>query len=283
MIQVKLPHWIKPHLFQDKNFNQLSEKELLDLKTRLANFRATDPDVSVVIPAYNEENNIYRTLSSLANNITTQKVEIIVINNNSTDKTQAVLDNLGVRSYFQPLQGIAYARQLGLQHAKGKYHLCADADTFYPPQWIDLMTKPMIKDKNVVVVYGRYSILPPKGHGRFGLWVYEKMTGILFRIRRSRGHNEFINVLGFTMGFITELGRTKNGFDVKAVRKFNNAKDSNDFTEVSEDGTMALKLMTEGKFKMITDDRARVVTSPRKLLDDGSITKAFWNRLKKHI
>jgi cellulose synthase/poly-beta-1,6-N-acetylglucosamine synthase-like glycosyltransferase len=280
MPQLRLPHWIKSHLFINKNYDQLSAIELSELRLKLRKFQSEKPDVSVVIPAYNEENNIYRTLSSLASNLTTLNVEIIVINNNSTDRTQEVLDALGVRSYFQPQQGIAYARQLGLAHAKGKYHLCADADSLYPPLWIEIMTRPLIREPNLVCVYGRYSIMPPANQGRFGLFLYESLTGLLFRMRRK--NKEFINVLGFNMGFVTELGRQVKGFHVKEVRKFNNAQDSQDYTEVSEDGTMALLLAEVGRLKMVTDKQARVFTSSRKLMDEGSIAKAFWSRIKKH-
>jgi glycosyltransferase involved in cell wall biosynthesis len=251
-----------------------------ELRFKLRKFQSDKPDVSVVIPAYNEENNIYRALSSLASNLTTLNVEIIVINNNSTDRTQEVLDALGVRSFFQPRQGIAFARQMGLAQAKGKYHLCADADSLYPPHWIEIMTRTLMTKKNVVCVYGRYSILPPANQGRLGLFLYESLTGLLFRMRRK--NKEFINALGFNMGFVTELGRNKNGFVVREVRKFNNARDSKDYTETSEDGTMAMLLAEEGSLKMVTDRQARVFTSSRKLMDEGSIAKAFWSRVKKH-
>jgi glycosyltransferase involved in cell wall biosynthesis len=280
MPQLTLPSWLQSHLFANKKYGALSEIELAELRFRLRNFQSDQPDVSVVIPAYNEENTLYRTLSSLAANLTSLRVEIIVINNNSTDRTQEVLDALGVRSYFQPRQGIAFARQLGLAQAKGKYHLCADADSLYPPLWIEIMTRTLLRQPEVVCVYGRYSLLPSPNQGRLGLVLYETLTGILFRMRRK--NKEFINALGFNMGFITELGRAQKGFEVQQVRKFNNAIHSKDYTETSEDGTMALLLGRVGKLKMVTDPQARVFTSSRKLLEEGSIAKAFWSRMKKH-
>lgn len=280
MSRFSIPKWVHQHSFHVNNLDSVPANLFEQLKHRLTKFNVEDPEVSIVIPAYNEEKNLLQTLSSLSEIKTKYKTELIVVNNNSTDRTQEVLDSLGVKSCFQPLQGIAYARKMGLEMAAGKYHLCADADTLYPPDWVELMVKPMIENREIVGVYGRYSILPPQGHGRFGLWIYELMTGILFRLRKNQ--REFINVLGFNMGFITEIGRDKKGFDVKEVRKFNNSKNSKEFTEMSEDGVMAIQLMTVGKLKMVTDPRARVYTSSRKLLDDGSIAKAFINRLKKH-
>jgi glycosyltransferase involved in cell wall biosynthesis len=275
-----LPGWLAPHLFKGKKFSDLSAAELTDLQTRIAKFKEEQPDVSVVIPAWNEENNIFRTLSSLSANQTNWKVEIVVINNNSKDNTQAVLDEIGVRSYLQPVQGTPHARQMGLEKARGKYHLCADSDTFYPPKWIDLMVKPMVEDTGITGVYGRYSFIPPEGQGRFGLWLYENFTGILVQIRKRK--REYLNTLGFNMGFVTEIGRETGGFKVSQVRMFDNAAGSDYFVDEAEDGTMAVNLKKKGRLKLVLDPKARVFTSPRRLMYDGGIWAAFKNRFKSH-
>lgn len=277
----KLPGWLDQHLFVNKNFSDLSEAELDDLKSRLSKFNHDDPEISVVIPAWNEENNIYRALSSLASNVTNYKVEVIVINNNSTDGTQNVLDRLGVKSYFQPIQGISFARQMGLDKAKGKYHLCADSDTFYPPKWVELMTRQMIKNSNIVGVYGRYSFIPPAGDSRLNLWFYEKITGVLIRIRKY--NREYVNVLGFTMGFVTALGRDSSAFAVNNVRKFDNALGSETHVEESEDGRMAVNLKKKGSLKLITQNGARVFTSSRRLTSEGGILSSFLRRIQLHF
>ncbi len=238
------------------------------------------PEVSVVIPAWNEADNIFRSLSSLAATNTTRKVEIIVINNNSTDNTQIVLDKLGVKSFHEPKQGISYARQLGLMVAKGHFHLCADSDTFYPPSWIDLMVEPMISESNVVGVYGRYSFMPLKSTGRLTLALYESITGLLIRLRKTK--REHLNVLGFNMGFVTQVGIKNGGFNVKNVRKFHNELGSEDFIEEAEDGRMALNLKKTGKLKLVTHSRARVFTSSRRLDAEGGIIKSFKNRFRLH-
>ncbi len=271
-----LPSWIKQHIYTGKNFDDLTASELDELRLRIARFTEETPEVSVVIPAWNEENNIYRTLSSLSASNTRYKVEIVVINNNSTDRTQKVLDILGVRNYLQPEQGTPHARQMGLEKARGRYHLCADSDTFYPPDWIDLMVAPMKLDKNVVGVYGRYSFIPPEGYSRPGLWFYERITGILIRIRKRK--REYLNVLGFNMGFLTQTGRDTGGFKVTQVRKFDNAAGSDYFVDEAEDGRMAVNLKTKGRLKLVTDPKARVYTSPRRLMYDGGIWAAFRNR-----
>ncbi|QRQ99572.1 glycosyltransferase family 2 protein [Dyadobacter sandarakinus] len=275
-----LPKWILPHLFRNKKFRDLSDAEMEDLRARISRFKAEQPDISVVIPAWNEENNIYRTLSSLAASSTGYQVEIVVINNNSSDGTQQVLDRLGVRNYLQTVQGTPFARQMGLDMARGRYHLCADSDTFYPPDWIDKMVEPMVKDPGITGVYGNYAFIPPPNQGRFGLWLYEIFAGIMIRVRKR--NREYLNVYGFNMGFVTEVGRQTGGFRVSGARVYANIVGS-DFQNEAEDGRMALNLKTAGKLKMVTSPKATVFTSPRRLMDDGSIGQAFLNRAKRQI
>jgi len=276
----KTPAWVDRHTYETNLFTDLSAVQIADLQVRLSKFKSEEPEVSVVIPAWNEENNIFRSLSSLADSNTKLKVEIIVINNHSTDKTQAVLDQLGVKSYLEVNQGTAHARQLGLTKARGKYHLCADSDTYYPPSWIDLMVKPMIVEENVVGVYGRYSFMPLPGAGRFPLRIYEMITGVLVRLRQR--NREYMNVLGFNMGFITKVGLVNGGFSVEKTRKFDNKLGSEDFVEEAEDGRMAINLKKSGKLKLVTDPDARVFTSSRRLLAEGGIYNSLKNRIKIH-
>ncbi|TDO24056.1 glycosyltransferase family 2 protein [Pedobacter duraquae] len=275
-----IPKWVKLHQFPDKKFKDLSADEIADLKSRLSKFRSADPEISVMIPAWNEENNIFRTLSSLASSNTKYRVELVVINNNSTDNTQHVLDELGVLSLFQPNQGTAHARQMGLEAAKGKYHLCADSDTYYPPSWVDLMVKPLRTVKGCVGVYGRYSFMPKEPKERFMMTIYEKITGLLIRVRKYK--REHINFLGFNMGFLTEAGRNNGGFEVTEVRKFDNAVGSDYFVDEAEDGRMALNLKKVGHLVLVTAPKARVFTSARRLTSEGGLMQSFLNRLKLH-
>src|SRR5690606_15696014 len=75
------PDFVENHLKSAEWF--IGQKNLI--KDRLAKFCASEPQVSVVIPAYNEEAHILRTLSSLSFSVTHQAVEIIVVDNNSNN------------------------------------------------------------------------------------------------------------------------------------------------------------------------------------------------------
>ncbi|MCF0068941.1 glycosyltransferase family 2 protein [Dyadobacter sp. CY261] len=276
-----LPKWSTPHLFNDRKFAELSQTEVTQLRERLAHFNVSDPEITVAIPAWNEENNIFRMLSSLASNNTKHRTEIIVIDNNSTDSTRGILDTLGVKTFIQTIQGTQFARQMGLEKARGKYFLCADSDTLYPPDWIDLMVEPLMKDPNVSCVYGRHSFVPPKGQSRFGLAVYELLGEIAVGMR-TRQNKEYINVYGYNMGFETKNGLETGGFKINNKRIYANAKGA-DFQNESEDGKMAVNLMSVGKLRRVASQKAIVFTSPRRLMDDGSIFNAFVKRFKHQV
>ena len=164
------PGWIDSRLLTTNKIDDLPESFFDETREALSRFRSDNPLVSIVIPALNEEFTIIRTLHSLSCNKTTYPVEIIVVNNNSTDRTQLVLDKLNVKSVFQPVAGWGPARQAGQEKALGKYILSADADSFYPPQWIQIMTTALLKD-NISCVYGGYSYLGTDEYPRWKFFV----------------------------------------------------------------------------------------------------------------
>lgn len=107
-------------------------------------------------------------------------VEILVINNHSTDHTEEVLKELGVTYFNEYRKGPGFARQCGLNHARGKYHLCIDADTLYPPQYISTMIK-VLQDKEVAGAYALWSFLPNEHH--LGLFFYETLRDLYLKYK----------------------------------------------------------------------------------------------------
>lgn len=87
--------------------------------------------ISVVIPAFNEENYLNKTLKSVlkAAKSFTGDLEVIVVDNNSTDKTTKVAKKAGASVIFEPIQQIARARNAGAKAARGEYLVFLDADT----------------------------------------------------------------------------------------------------------------------------------------------------------
>lgn len=90
---------------------------------------------SVIIPAYNEESYLPATLESLhlaMENIPYQG-EIIVVDNDSTDRTAEIARGYGARVIFEPFRQIATARNSGAKAATGSQLVFLDADTLLPP------------------------------------------------------------------------------------------------------------------------------------------------------
>lgn len=226
------------------------------------------PEVSVVIPAYNESKNILQTLASLTSNTTKRIVEVIVINNNSTDNTESLVKATGVSCIDERQQGITAARNAGLKCAKGKYILNADADAIYPPQWIEQMINPLVTDEKTAVTYGRFSFIPVTATPRFIYFFYEYLADIMRYINKY-WREEAVNVYGFNSGFRREQGEEVEGF--------NHPPGSN------EDGWLALKLRNKGfgKLHYVTNIKALVWTSDRRIGMDGGLIKGIIKRVNK--
>lgn len=91
--------------------------------------------ISVVVPAFNEEKYLSRCLASLKKQ-TYKPLEVIVVDNNSTDKTAQIAKNFGAKVVFEKKQGVAYARDAGFKAARGEIIARTDADSLTPPYWL---------------------------------------------------------------------------------------------------------------------------------------------------
>ena len=98
-----------------------------------------EPWVSIIVPSYNEERVIERSIRSLLNQ-QYRNFEIIVIDDGSTDDTSKVAQKLegnygrtDVRVIRQPNRGKAAALNMGISVARGEFVLCVDADSNLHP------------------------------------------------------------------------------------------------------------------------------------------------------
>ncbi len=95
--------------------------------------------LSVVIPALNEAGYLGETLPRLAASIHALElqgscqVEVIVVDNASTDRTAAIARDLGATVIREPIRNIARARNAGARVARGEALVFLDADTLMPP------------------------------------------------------------------------------------------------------------------------------------------------------
>ncbi len=98
----------------------------------------TFPYVSIVVPVFNGEKTIRKCIKSLlAQNYPMQKREILVVDNNSTDKTVEFASQFPVRILFEKeVQGSYAARNLGIKHSKGQIIAFTDATCRAEKDWL---------------------------------------------------------------------------------------------------------------------------------------------------
>src|ERR1700730_13396007 len=123
--------------------------------------------VSVIIPAYNEAATVERTISSVRNQ-THSDLEVLVVDDGSTDETAAIVQRLADMDHRITLLrksngGLVSARNYGAAHAGGEFIAPIDADDLWHP---DKIKKPLVvmRDRGVRV-------------GRFSCWSGRSMNG----------------------------------------------------------------------------------------------------------
>lgn len=96
--------------------------------------------VSVIIPIYNAEKTIEKTINSIINQ-TYEELEIICINDGSTDETEKILRRIEdkdnrVKVIYQKNAGVSKARNTGIDNASGKFICFIDADDYIQNDYI---------------------------------------------------------------------------------------------------------------------------------------------------
>lgn len=108
--------------------------------------------ISVVTAAYNEEKYLPHLLASLQRQLR-KPDEIIVVDNNSTDKTAELAKHFGAKVVNEKTPGYVHALSKGLTSAKGDILAVTDADTVVPPHWLETIEKEF-EDSRTVAVTG---------------------------------------------------------------------------------------------------------------------------------
>jgi len=226
-------------------------KNQLHLIPKISKF----PSVSIIVPAYNEQDTIYGTLKSLSSlNYPKGKLEIIVVDDGSEDNTYAIAKSFKNSKVFRRENGgKARALNFGLSKAKGEIIACVDSDSHPLPDAL-LKSIPFFNDTSVAGVTTSIFANRPKNLLEVLQWLEYSM------IVWSRKFLEFLDAVYVTPGplslyrrnVLTKLG----GFDTK---------------NMTEDIEIAWRLLSKGyKIKMATE--AKTYTNiPNKL-------KTWWRQ-----
>ncbi|MBX9188544.1 glycosyltransferase family 2 protein [Bacteroides sp. K03] len=249
----------------EKPVSEIPAPIIEEVCRKLAEFQSNEPLASIVLIAHNEATHLLSCLWSLCDNQFNFPIEIITVNNNSTDNTEEVLQQLGARYYNESQKGPGYARQCGLNHARGKLHLCIDADTLYPPYYIKTHVEQLMKP-GIIATFSLWSFMADNKHSQIGLWFYENLRDVHLHIQAIKRPE--LCVRGMAFGFHTEPARLF-GFRTDIIR--------------GEDGSLALAMKSQGKLVFIRNHKARVLTSNGTINADGSLMNSFKIRMIKAL
>jgi cellulose synthase/poly-beta-1,6-N-acetylglucosamine synthase-like glycosyltransferase len=181
--------------------------------------------ISIVIPSYNSERTIAKTLKSLLNQDYEGKYEIIVVDS-STDKTPEIVSKFPVKLIRQKPKGPAAARNLGVRKAKGEIVVFIDSDCIAPRNWLRNLLKPF-SDKTIVAVSGTYRTKNKES-------IIARFAGYEIEHRHERMKKlETIDFVGgFNCAYRKDVFLKFGGFDTKFIQ--------------SEDGELSYKIAKKG-------------------------------------
>jgi len=216
------------------------------------------PSVSIIIPAFNEEKVIEKTIKNVKKLVYPRKKEIIVIDDGSTDKTYKIVKRIkGIKIFRKKNGGKANALNFGLKRARGEIVVCVDADS-YPEENALLKTIPFF-EKNVAAVTTSVFIKNPKN-------ILEKLQEMEYiMIAWSRKILEYLDAIYVTPGPMSLYKR-------KVLLKVGGFDEKN----LTEDIEIAWRLMKHKyKIKMVLD--AKIYTNVPKNLKKWWHQRLRWN------
>lgn len=135
--------------------------------------------LSVVIPCYNEEDGVREVIGRMPSAVD----EIVVVDNNCTDRTAEVARALGAVVVPVKTPGYGAAYKGGLKAATGDLIITLDGDGTYPPEDIPRLVDVLVEKRLDFLSASRFPLVDPRAMGmtnRFGNWVLTAAAMVLF-------------------------------------------------------------------------------------------------------
>jgi len=218
------------------------------------------PFVSVVIPAYNEENYLLSCLESIKKQDYAGEYEVIVVDNASTDNTAKIALNWGAKVVDESKRSPACARQKGAEVATGDIIAFIDADTQAPAYWLSTFVSRFVREPETVSISGPYAYCDAGKFTKITSYIgnfFSIITDQLFRKVLDKGGAIWGCNFAVRRSALLEVG----GFDTSI--KF-----------YGEEYEFSLRLKSAGKGGIIP--RLFVLTSARRLKRIGVVNQ-YWN------
>ena len=214
--------------------------------------------ISVIIPAYNEESIIGKCLASVTKaDKPSCELEILVVNNASTDRTEDIARSFaGVRIVTELQKGLTKARACGQRSSDGDVLLYIDADTKIPAHLIRYVEQKFNEDPGLVAMSGPYKYHDWNWYGRLTLWAYHWTLVPLTQLVINRILNKGSVFYGGNFALRRSMLEKIGGFDTGL-----------EFW--SEDTQIGRRMGREGRVRFF--HRAYVFTSARRFYKEGFV------------
>jgi glycosyltransferase involved in cell wall biosynthesis len=232
--------------------------------------------ISFVVPAYNEEALIASCLHAIVAEIARARcrAEIIVVNNNSTDRTREIASSIaGVAVVDEPQRGLVQARRAGCLAASGRLIANIDADTILPQGWLDTVLAEFERVPGLVALSGPF--------------VHYDMSRTMQAVVAGFYRVAFVTYL--MVRFVFRAGSMMQGGNFVVAKSALAAADAfnSDFSFYGEDTELARRLSKVGAVKF--SFALPAFSSGRRLAAEGLFRVAFqysvnylWTVLFKH-
>ncbi|MBN7769749.1 poly-beta-1,6 N-acetyl-D-glucosamine synthase [Marinobacter daepoensis] len=152
-----------------------------------------EPLVSILIPCFNEGDHVRETLAAALNQ-NYQNIEVIAINDGSSDNTADILDQVAESEprlrvvHLAKNQGKAVAMRSGALAARSEFLVCIDGDALLDPDAVPFMVAPMIDNPRVGAVTGNPRIRTRSTLvGRIQVGEFSSIIGMIKRTQRVYG------------------------------------------------------------------------------------------------
>ena len=135
--------------------------------------------ISVVIPCYNEEDGVREVIGRMPRAVD----EVVVVDNNCTDRTAEVARSLGARVVAEKTPGYGAAYKAGLRAARQDLIVTMDGDGTYPPEEIPRLVDALVERGWDFLSACRFPLSDGRAMGisnRFGNWVLTAAAAVLF-------------------------------------------------------------------------------------------------------
>ncbi len=218
--------------------------------------------LSIVIPAYNEEKYLGKCLEAVFLEIkkTNHDVEVVVVDNASTDRTSEVAKSFPeAKLVYEPKKGLSQARHSGFIASTGDIIANVDSDSTIPAGWIDKVFLEFSKNEKLVALSGPYAY--PE---------MPKLTNFIVHIYYAVGFiGHIINHHFLRIGAMLQGGN----FILKrsALEKVGGYDTSIDF--YGEDTDIARRISKVGLVKFMFS--LKMHTSSRRFQEEGIIMTGF--------